>query len=376
MPLSTNPHVRVYPSLADLPASYDDIFAAAGARSFYLSRPWFANLIATTRGPHEELRLYGIERQTDRVPLGLFVAHHDRSNRGLWPLRQLRGFSSMYTIVFGPLWGQLASDAVVRSIQGLATALAADRPRWDVVQIDSLEHDSADFPQLQMALREAGYVVQPYFHFGNWYETISEPSLDAYFRERPSKLRNTITRKSKKLHNAHHVEYTVYSDNDRLDEGIAAYDRVYAASWKVPEPFSSFTGGLIRCAAAAGCLRLGIAYIDDTPAAAQIWLVANRQATIFKLAYDERFAEHSIGSLLTLELARHVIEIDRVTEIDFGRGDDPYKRDWLAQRRERWGLVALNPRTPRGAFAALRHVGGKLLKHSIGQVLRRKRSTD
>jgi hypothetical protein len=364
--------VKLYSTLAELPAAYDDVFAAGAARSFYLSRPWFANLVATACPPHEQPRLYGIERD-DRTALGLLFAR-GRPPRLRQPMRQLSGYSSMYTILYGPLWASVS--AALAGAPALAQRLAAERPRWDIVQLDSLDPDSAEFSHLQSALRAAGYVVQPYFHFGNWFESITEPSWDIYWQRRPSILRNTVSRKSKKLLKAHRVRYQIYTGGQNLDEGITAYDRVYAASWKIPEPFPAFAGGLVRCAADVGALRLGIAYVDDRPAAAQIWLVANRQATIFKLAYDEAFAAHSIGTLLTVELARHVIEIDRVSDIDFGRGDDPYKRDWLAQRRERWGIIALNPRTAAGAFAVCRHLGARLLKRVAAQALPTRQRSD
>ena len=61
----------------------------------------------------------------------------------------------------------------------------------------------------------------------------------------------------------------------------------------------------------------------------------------------------------------HVLSVDRVTEIDFGRGDDDYKQLWMTQRREHWGLLAFNPSTPRGLLAAARHLGGRPIARSV-----------
>jgi len=150
-----------------------------------------------------------------------------------------------------------------------------------------------------------------------------------------------------------------------LERAIAAYERVYRASWKVAEPYPRFAEAFIRAAAATGALRLGVITIDDIPAAAQIWVVWQGRATLCKLAHDERCAALSLGSVLTWRVIRHVLDVDRVHEIDFGRGDDPFKQLWMSQRREHWGVLAFNRATPRGLLAAARHLGGGRLARAL-----------
>jgi CelD/BcsL family acetyltransferase involved in cellulose biosynthesis len=97
---------------------------------------------------------------------------------------------------------------------------------------------------------------------------------------------------------------------------------------------------------AQGWLRLAILYIEETPVAAQFWLVAHTKASIFKLAYDEAWKNYSPGSILTQFLMQYVIETDRVEEIDFLTGNDAYKRDWMSERRKHWGLYCAKSRQP------------------------------
>jgi CelD/BcsL family acetyltransferase involved in cellulose biosynthesis len=129
-------------------------------------------------------------------------------------------------------------------------------------------------------------------------------------------------------------------------------------------------GGLIESCAKQGWLRLGLAWIGDRPIAAQFWMVANGRAEIYKLAYDEAYSRFSVGSVLTALMMKHVLEHDDVHEIDYLIGDDAYKKTWVNQRRERWGLIAYDTHHWRGMLGLARESAGRTVK-AIGQVLAR-----
>ena len=136
----------------------------------------------------------------------------------------------------------------------------------------------------------------------------------------------------------------VVTGGDALDAAAVDYARVFAASWKMQEPYApAFVPALIRACAAVGWLRLGLLHVDGEPAAAQFWVVVGGTALIFRLAYDDRFLDLSVGTILTAHLMRHVLDVDKVATVDYGIGNDPYKRDWMSHRRERWGILALVP---------------------------------
>ena len=118
--------------------------------------------------------------------------------------------------------------------------------------------------------------------------------------------------------------------------------------------------GWAAICAARGWLRLGIAWSGDVPIAAQFWFTINRRAYIYKLAYDEAFSKLSAGTVLSAHMFRHALDVDRVVEIDYLTGDDPYKQAWMTHRRERVGVIACNPRTLRGATRALYEAMGAL----------------
>ena len=59
---------------------------------------------------------------------------------------------------------------------------------------------------------------------------------------------------------------------------------------------------------------------------------------------------------------RHVVDIDKVDEVDYLTGDDSYKEDWMSHRRERWGVVAFRKGSWRGCWLATKHFLGKAVK--------------
>ena len=83
-------------------------------------------------------------------------------------------------------------------------------------------------------------------------------------------------------------------------------------------------------------------------------------ATVLKLAHDEACKAHSPGTVLTALMLRHLLDQEHVDHIDFGRGDDPYKQGWATQRRQRIGLLLVNPWSAAGSTTLLRHALGRL----------------
>jgi CelD/BcsL family acetyltransferase involved in cellulose biosynthesis len=346
--------VRVYADLAAVPAGGAALFANGAKDSLFLSQPWFANLAATVAAGRHRPRFYAAEPAAPGGPealLPMMVAADAP--------RVLTGLAAPYTCLFAPLVG--GAGAPGAALAALAAAIRDEHPAWSMVRFDFIPRDWPLYDALAASLRGAGYAVGTYFNFGNWFEPIAAPSIDAYLAARPSVMRNTLKRKAKKLEKLGNSRFDMITGGAALDAGLAAYEKIYAASWKEPEAYPQFIPGLMRTCAAAGWLRLGVIYVGDEPAAAQFWIVAHGKATIYKLAYDERFEALSVGSILTLKMAQHAIEIDRVSEIDYGSGDDAYKKDWMSQRRELWGIVAFNPRTIAGLAGIARHWGGRAL---------------
>ena len=356
---------RKYTDFKRLPSDYERLFGNANIDSFFQSLPWFENLIDNGIDHRDQLQLYCIR---DGAPGGM---------TGILPMRvcnekwhwgtpvTLQCLANYYTPVFEPVIDKCRRDSK-QIVKTLILAVCDDPARWDAVDLKPL---SSELPtECKEAFREAGWIAQSYFCFGNWFLPVEGRSYKDYFSTLPSPLKHTIIRKRKKLQ-THRLRLDIMTSQERLDSGIDAYHDVYMASWKRPEPYRGFMAGLIRTCAKHGVLRLGVAYIDGRPAAAQVWIVDQSVASIYKLAYRAEFSQYSVGSILTAHMMEYVIDVDRVREVDYLIGDDAYKKSWMSARRERWGVRAFNPQTIRGLFGIIRHLGGNTVKRTWHKLL-------
>jgi hypothetical protein len=268
--------------------------------------------------------------------------------------------ANCYTPLFAPIGGEHLSDAA------LTRYLRKLRQHRKIAELRLAPLDPAApfFSRARQSLKRAGWVVDSYFCFGNWYAELGPEatSFATYWAQRPSKLRHTAQRARQRLEAEPGFALSVTSGGPGLDAAVDAFVSVYARSWKPPEAWPRFIPELCRLAAARGWLRLGVLALDGLAVASQLWLVSGGCAYIVKLAYDRACAARSVGTVLSAHMMAHVIDHDLVTRIDYLIGDDAYKRDWTPQRQERRGLVAFNLTTPRGMIAAMRHFAGRTLR--------------
>lgn len=343
-------HVVSHSQPRELPDDARALMSRAEQRHIEFGADWFTLLCDAVyaREPQtHQVRFHELRRGAHVLAVLPTVAHTGSLGR------EVSALSNFYTALFAPSFdeGVTADDLLP-----LARALRRGSGRAAVYRFAPMDPASREFALLEQALRLAGLKVHRYFAFGNWYEPVNQ-DWAAYLQQRSSQVRNTIKRNAKKFA-AERGRLEIVQGGDRLEAGLAAYQAVYAQSWKVPEPFPDFMPGLIRLCARRGWLRLGVAWLGDKPVAAQLWIVANGRADIYKLAYDEAYKGFAPGTLLTARLMEQALDVDRVREIDYLIGDDTYKAAWMSQRRERHGLIAYDPLTPRGLLGLARQVLG------------------
>jgi Acetyltransferase (GNAT) domain len=243
-------------------------------------------------------------------------------------------------------------DAAARhmALTDLFAGLRSRAARLSLYPVSELD---ASRDALCTALRGAGWWITATAAGDSHWLDLAGLDYDRWWAERPGALRSTIARKAKK-------NIVAIDIVDRCDPDYwAAYETIYAASWKPAEGNTAMLRAFAEAEGRAGRIRLGLARIDGLPVAAQFWTVEHGCAFIHKLAHLEDSVRASPGSLLTAALFRHVIEIDGVRRIDFGTGNDPYKRDWMNRHNRLWRIEAFNPSRPGAWPAAIASMVGR-----------------
>ena len=277
----------------------------------------------------------------DRQPL-LLRASDGHADLWMPLMRQSSGSASAlanwYNFTWRPIFGG-NYDEVTRLALLREIALKAQQQLRRITLLPMPDEDGSA-TLTATAFEQAGWYVQREQCDENHILPIRGRSFDEYWQSRPGQLRSTVKRKGNK------GIVSIRVETDFSDAAWSDYETVYSKSWKPTEGNPEFLRNLAQQEGSAGCLRLGIAYIDGQPVAAQFWTTENGTALIHKLAHTEDSLSASPGTLLSAAMFQHAIDIDRVNEIDFGTGSDNYKRDWMEEIRPRYSLDLLWPNHP------------------------------
>jgi CelD/BcsL family acetyltransferase involved in cellulose biosynthesis len=276
---------------------------------------------------------------------------------------QLSSLTTPYSCVYWPLITSGLDQAT--RITAMSAFARFCRPAG-IVRLDALPAEWDGLAALEIGARNAGLVPLTFNHFGNWYENVAGLSWSSYLLRRPGALREIIRRRLRRAEKLAGARFDLLNHPGQMDLAAEVFESVYRRSWKDAEPHPDFNVALMRAVAERGWLRLGVWSIGTEPIAVQFWVVHSGHAIVLKLAHDEAFKVHSPGTVVTALMIRHLLDKERVAQIDFGRGDDTYKQGWAIERRQRIGLLLVDPWRPAGLAALLRHRCSKIAALSCG----------
>jgi hypothetical protein len=299
---------------------------------------WFKTLAQTTLAAGEDAIVVAALDEAGAIRAALPLAAQRTGN--------LRALTAPYTTRYTPL---LADTNWAKRL-----GLAAGSYIQTTLRFDALDASDPGMAAFLTGLESSPLPSARFAHFLNWHDHIAD--FDRYWRERPGQLKSTVERKLSSLSKKHTLQFECATEREKIDQALATYEEVYNSSWKPVEPYPSFIGVMAQTLCEYRSVRLATLKIDGIAVAAQIWLVAGDKATIFKLAHSRNTGQFSPGTLLTHWMLSRLCREENVREVDFGRGGDSYKRDWLSCSSQRTGLIIANWKSAAGCSTLLREV--------------------
>jgi CelD/BcsL family acetyltransferase involved in cellulose biosynthesis len=268
-----------------------------------------------------------------------------------------------------PEFGPVAEDETVE--RGLfEEALDRTRGRLD---LSFLREENPALGRLSEAATQTGWRVivrpierSPYLRLeGSWEE---------FERGLPSKRRNDLRRRKRRLQELGSYRFEPEDGSERLAELVAESIGVEAAGWVgrdgtaiAAQPSTRlFYERVAAWAAAAGYLRLFFLRLDATPIAFAFCLDDSQSLQVLKIGFDPSYARFAPGLLLTREMLAYAFGSGLRTYEFLGMAE-PYKLIWTQTCRDRVRLQAF----PRTAIGLAQYLAWKHGRPIVKRALRR-----
>ena len=365
---------RCFENFSELPENYRPIIEQREAMGFFHGESWL-DFQLTFQWEESQLQLFAVEDGAGRplllVPLRSTI--YDGAvpfARTLASIGHTENFSEL-NLVFDSALDEIQRNSIVTALFSYFRTMPLPA---EVVRLWPAERNGGLASMIDAALRKAGFWVQPYANSFNWYEDTRGKSWQDYLSDRSQNHRHNIRRRRRDLEKSGSMELHLYtSDNttEEIQQGIDDYIIATVESWKSPSSLvSRGMLALMRMTGREDCLRIGILKYEGRPIAGQFWIVSAGVAHAMRISHNEDYKQLSPGVVLTAFVVEHLLDVDHVNLIDFGLGDDDYKKKWVQSRRDYDGFIAFNPGTPRGMFFGAQHIVGKRLKPAVRMLLK------
>lgn len=338
---------------ADLPLAARELTEAFAATNPFMCGTWLCEFEARLLQSNEQACYVVVEDGTrPRLVLPLIIETH----RWL-RVAKVRSMANFYTNIFEPVTsGDLeTADDIALVAQALADFLVDKFPRAALIELSPLRGERRLYDAIIDGFAAHGYATRRYSKTANWHEPFTAtPNYDDYLAQRPGQLRSTLKRKARLLERETTARIDITGPEGDSGTALADFECVYTDSWKPEESNPGFIRAVMKKLIAADLARVGVLYVDDEPAAAQIWLRIGDHWGVFKLSYRPRFAKYSVGSVLTAAMIEEFLRMPDTRCIDFLSGDDAYKADWVTVKGEHWGFECINTLSPWGKLLSLK----------------------
>jgi len=320
---------QVYNSFAKLPAEFISLFENATNESVFFAREWFLRSVEHFLQQSQDLRIFAAKK--DNVPSALLIVFEKSLlENAAWVNRKILSSCTTSQSFRSSLICAKESD-VSDILIGLVEYLEDSKYLFHKLDLELLSFSQDDRDKWAQKLTESKCHFSITLQEWNRYEDVKGVPF--------SKLAKKSTkRREKKLARTSKIDFQLYQKPDEIQEAINAYENIYQRTWKDVDVGKKFASDLIHDYASRGWVKFLIMSVDGLPVAAECFFVHHRKACSFRTAYDLKYRDYGVGSIVLQKMFQILIKDDLIDEIDFGPGDEDYKKQWLTKTRPLWRL--------------------------------------
>jgi CelD/BcsL family acetyltransferase involved in cellulose biosynthesis len=336
------------PALAEAwDALQDERHPGAVFRSSAWLVPWWRHF-----GDGSSLRLYVVSRGSELI--GVLPAYRRRTALGSWQLRLLGDgvVTSDYLGVVARSVDQItASTAIARALLEQEEELVFEGPEADDPLVTALRR-KAQSAGVACAISELG--PSPCLSLG------ATDTYESWLREHP-RANPGRRRKRRPLERRPGFRIERLASEDDIAEGLTTLWRLHRMRWdeeggsaaldsRRVEQFHQDAG---RALARRGWASVHVMHVEGEPRAARYLFERGGRLADYQSGRDPAWLKRSVGSVLLDAVIEDAFSRD-LDEVDFLRGDEPFKLHYTAEQRTIVAVrVASSPRARAGLAISL-----------------------
>jgi Acetyltransferase (GNAT) domain len=332
--------IRTIEEFQNLKDMWNDLAEQNGSYFPWLCHEWFSLFLRFFYNG-SELFIVILFRGKEAIALAPFILRKE-TYKGIAKVKKIELIGNVHSPVRNFLFGHSSEEEKKVRLSVMLRNLIKVYRDWDIIELERLPTEHNTFFLIKDVVIRNDMRFREYFCTDNWYLDEINYSSEQYFDNREKSFRKNIEYNKKRFQKNFNVKMQIKFDDNKLEKYLDLYDETRKKSWKAPESDKTFVQEYTKLVCKKGWLRFAFLYADDVPISSQRWIVCQKKAYIWSLLYDQDYKKYSPGSILSCELCRYVIDEDKVNTIDYLTGDEPYKKFWTPNRRERRGILIFN----------------------------------
>jgi|SRR5208337_1676986 len=228
---------------------------------------------------------------------------------------------------------------------------------WDALELKNIISSSGSVSAVESFFKRRGYMtsldreytVCPYIYLKSPWESINDSFS--------SKIRNIISRKSKKLEKSYTVSYYNVKSNEDIKKYLPDFVRLSRLRFNqkkmrspfMDEKFYAFHKKIISELAKKEMVKFDFLKVNDTLIASTYMFRYNKRDYYYQSGFDPDWDSYSPGTLLFYHSIKNAHDTG-IEEYDFLQGDENYKSKWTERFRYCSKLRIINNQHPGGVW--------------------------